>query len=98
MERRNRVWKKPYHLAAVALVGTGLLAGSPAWAYITCNSDGDCWHTEERVTFPGVTFSFHDDKWRDEHRDDRTYVWHDADPDHDWHHGYWVRREWHRVD
>ena len=98
MERANSLWKKPGRLAAAAVVSTGLLATSPAWAYITCNEYGDCWRTEERVSFPGVTLSFHDDKWRDEHRDDRTYHWHDADNDHDWHHGYWERGEWHHVE
>ena len=85
-------------LAAASVIGLSLLAVSPASALITCNSDGDCWRTETRVTFPGVTLSYHDESWRDVHRDDRTYIWHEADADRDWHHGYWVRKEWHRVD
>jgi len=91
--------RKPIaRLAAAAVVGAGLLAASPALALITCNSDGDCWRTEERVTFPDVTFSYHDDPWWESHKTDKTYVWHETDPDHDWHHGYWVKREWRRID
>jgi hypothetical protein len=77
------------------LVGLAVLAAAPATAYTTCNSEGDCWHTDTRVHFPGVTFSFHDDKWADSHRSDTHYRWHEADNDHDWHHGYWARNEWH---
>ena len=32
-------------------------------AYIACNRDGDCWHTERRVAAPGVTFDWHPDDW-----------------------------------
>ena len=49
------------------------------------------------MTFPDVTFSYHDDPWLEQHRADRTYVWHETDTDHDWHHGYWQRGEWHVV-
>jgi hypothetical protein len=33
----------------------------------TCNSNGDCWRTETRVTLPDAIFSYHDDPWLDEH-------------------------------
>src|SRR5262249_7210170 len=56
-----------FWLAAGAAVGLSLCAAGPASAMITCNSYGDCWRTETRVTFPGVTFSYHDDAWRDAH-------------------------------
>jgi hypothetical protein len=69
--------------------GLGLSLVSSASAYVVCNSNGDCWHADERVTIPGVTLSFHNDKCRDEHREDRHYSWHDLDNDHDWHHGTW---------
>jgi hypothetical protein len=86
----------PHALAACVLGGGLLLAATgPASALVTCNSNGDCWHTEERVTYPSVTFTYHDDPWWDQHRAERTYVWHEADADHDWHHGYWLRGEWH---
>jgi hypothetical protein len=84
--------------AAAAMVGAGLLAATPAWAIITCNSDGDCWRTETKVTFPNVTLTYHEDPWWEEHKTDRTYVFHEADADHDWHTGYWVKKEWHHID
>jgi hypothetical protein len=41
--------------AFAAIVGAGLLiAAVPASAYTTCNREGDCWHTDDRITFPGV--------------------------------------------
>jgi hypothetical protein len=82
--------------AFTAVAGAGLLfATAPASAYTTCNSDGDCWHTDSRVNFPGVTLTVHDDKWRDAHQSDSHYKWHEADNDHDWHKGYWANGEWH---
>ena len=49
---------------AVLVSVTGLVASSTtASAYIACNRDGDCWHTDRRVTAPGVTFSWHPDDW-----------------------------------
>jgi hypothetical protein len=82
-------------VTTVFAAGLGISFGSPASAYVVCNSNGDCWHADERVTFPGVTLSFHDDKWRDEHHEDSHYSWHDPDNDHDWHHGYWDHGNWH---
>jgi hypothetical protein len=48
-----------------ALVSTGALAAfaAPASAYIACNRDGDCWHTETRYERPGVRFDYHPDDW-----------------------------------
>jgi hypothetical protein len=50
---------------AVALLGLAGLAASTtqASAYIACNHDGDCWHTDSRVRAPGVTFDWHPDSW-----------------------------------
>jgi hypothetical protein len=45
--------------SALALLGT---AGS-ASAYVACSHDGDCWHTDQRVHAPGVTFAYHPDDW-----------------------------------
>jgi len=75
--------------------GLSLAVSSPASAYVACNNSGDCWHTEDHVTFPGVSLSFHDDAWRDQHREDKEMRWHDVDNDHDWHHGYWDHGTWH---
>ena len=88
-------------IAAAALSGGLLLAATgaaSAAAVITCNSNGDCWRTETRVTYPNVTFTYHDEPWWESHKTDRTYVWHESDADHDWHHGYWARGEWHHMD
>jgi hypothetical protein len=89
------------NLLKKALLTTSIAAGlslaiaAPASAYTTCNRQGDCWHTDTRVHFPGVTLSVHDDKWGDANRSKARYHWHDTDNDHDWHHGYWSRGEWH---
>ena len=61
----------------------GMTFAAPASAYVTCNRQGDCWHVETRLHFPGVTLSFHDDSWWERHRHDRHYSWHDLDNDHD---------------
>jgi len=47
------------------LIGAGALAltAGSASAYVACNRDGDCWHTETRVHAPGVRFDFHPDDW-----------------------------------
>lgn len=85
--------------AACALGGSLLLAATgSASAIITCNSNGDCWRTETRVTYPDVTFAYHDDPWWETHKTEKTYVWHETDADHDWHHGYWMKGEWHSGD
>ena len=74
--------------SAFAIFGT---VGS-ASAYVACNRDGDCWHTDARVHAPGVTFDFHPDDWYF-HRS-----W-DNDRDHHWReyhegHGYWRNGVW----
>ena len=47
--------------AAVGLTLTALAA--PASAYVACNREGDCWHTESRVAPPGARFEYHPDDW-----------------------------------
>jgi hypothetical protein len=81
------------------VVGAGLIlaAAGPAFAYTACNGDGDCWHTDTRVHFPGVSLTFHNDKWADTHRKNSRYHWHDTDAARDWHHGYWSNGEWHAA-
>jgi hypothetical protein len=81
--------------SALAAAAGAVIAATPASAYTACNGQGDCWHTDSRVHFPGVTLSFHDDKWGDKNRGNGRYHWHETDNDHDWHHGYWSRGEWH---
>ena len=48
-----------------ALIGAGALAvtAGSASAYVACNRDGDCWHTESRVRAPGARFDYHPDDW-----------------------------------
>ena len=65
--------------AASAVLGAAaiILSAGSASAYVACNHEGDCWHTEARVTTPGVTFDYHPDDWYF-HRH-----W-DSDRDHHW--------------
>lgn len=50
------------------------LAAAPASAYLACNRDGDCWHTESRYRAPGVRFDYHPDDWYFHQRwDDRRH-------------------------
>ena len=80
--------------STAALLGIAGLAASslPASAYVVCNRDGDCWHTETRYTAPGIRFDWHPDDW---------YVhrhW-DSDRDHHWREyhegrGYWRGGVW----
>ena len=48
-----------------ALLAVGGLAAmsSTASAYVVCNRDGDCWHTDFRYRFPGVGYRYHPDDW-----------------------------------
>ena len=47
------------------VVGAGALMAlaAPASAYVACNRDGDCWHTESRYRAPGVRFDYHPDDY-----------------------------------
>ena len=80
-------------VAAAGLAAGGLmLAGTAAQAYVACNSDGDCWHTDQRYHPPGVSFQYHPDDWYF-HRH-----W-DQDRDHHWREyhegrGYWRNGVW----
>ncbi|HLJ51995.1 MAG TPA: hypothetical protein VKT24_01345 [Rhizomicrobium sp.] len=82
-------------LAGAALLSAAafaISAGSAA-AYVVCNAEGDCWHTDNRYHYrPGVHVEFHPDSWYF-HRD-----W-DNDRDRHWrgHHegrGYWRNGVW----
>jgi hypothetical protein len=50
-------------LAGAAVAGLTIAAAAPAAAYVACNSEGDCWHTETNVPPPGVRFDYHPDDW-----------------------------------
>ena len=81
-------------LALAAGVGFAALTISTlgASAYVACNHEGDCWHTEARVRVPGVTFDYHPDDWYfHRHWDgDREHHW------REWHEGrgYWRNGVW----
>lgn len=77
-----------------AVIGAGALAASAssASAYIACNREGDCWHTDSRFRAPGVTFSFHPDDWYfhqrwDRDRDRRFHEYREG-------RGYWRNGVW----
>ena len=83
------------NVATAALVGIGALtisAGTVS-AYVVCNNEGDCWHTDRRYHYrPEIHAEFHPDSWYF-HRD-----W-DHDRNHRWrgHHderGYWQNGVW----
>jgi hypothetical protein len=81
--------------AGVALGCVALYSATPAFAFIACSASRDCWQTGSKVKWPGTTLMYHEDSWRDEHKDDQRYHWHEADPQHDWHNGFWADGAWH---
>jgi len=77
-------------LCGIAVSGMTALS-SPASAFIICNHEGDCWHSDRRESAPGQTFDYHPDEWYfheewvtkhrfREYREGRGY----------WHNGVWV--------
>ena len=67
-------------IATAALAGgIAMMTAAPASAYVACNRDGDCWHSESRYRSPpGVSFSWHNDDWYfhqrwDDNTDSRHY-------------------------
>jgi hypothetical protein len=80
--------------AVTALLGLSALAftTTSASAYVACNEQGDCWHTDHRDKYPDVNVQWHPDNW---------YWHHDWDNEHSlkWHHyhdghGYWRNGIW----
>ena len=82
-----------------AVVVTGLgMAGfvgfvAPASAYVVCNGEGDCWHTDHHWHYPGAGYVYHPDDWYF-HRnwtDDRLHwrEWHDGS--NSWRNGVWIQ-------
>ena len=69
-------------IAALSLFAL-TVGATGASAYVTCNREGDCWHTDKKVDVPGVRFEHHPDDWYFHQK------W-DADKDHhyrDYHEG-----------
>jgi hypothetical protein len=50
-------------VATLMVTGALVVTAAPASAYLACNHEGDCWHTESRVAPPGVHFDYHPDDW-----------------------------------
>lgn len=77
-----------------AVLGAGALAAMalPASAWIACNREGDCWHTESRYAPPGVGFQFHPDDWYfHRHWDDPRFHWREFHPGRGYYRGgIWV--------
>ena len=44
-------------------IGALVATAAPASAYVACNAEGDCWHTDARPVAPGVKFDVHPDDW-----------------------------------
>ena len=52
--------------ASTLLLGTGALVATvaPASAYMACNAQGDCWHTDSDMKYPPeVGVQVHPDDW-----------------------------------
>jgi len=79
-------------LGAATATGLALAFAAPASAYVACNHEGDCWHSDKRVTAPGVTFDWHPDDWYfHQHWDnDRDRHWRDYHEGR----GYWRNGVW----
>jgi len=80
-------------LVATAVTFMAMAAtASGASAYIICNGEGDCWHSERRESPPGQSFEYHSDDWYfhqewGAHRRFRPY----REGRGYWHNGVWVQ-------
>lgn len=80
---------------ACAVMGAAMLdaaAPSAAYAYVICNQEGDCWHSDRRENPPGQSFEYHSDDWYfhqewGTHRRFRPY----REGRGYWHNGVWVQ-------
>jgi hypothetical protein len=78
-------------LTATGLAVAGLAATAPsASAYVVCNHDGDCWHTDTRYTYPGTGYVYHPDDWYFHSHWDDTHHWRDYHEGR----GYWRSGVW----
>jgi hypothetical protein len=76
--------------AAVLAIGGLAAASSAASAYVVCNADGDCWHTETHYTYPNAGYVYHPDDWY------FHQTWDDQHHFRDYHRGrgYWRGGAW----
>jgi|SRR5580692_4274355 hypothetical protein len=76
--------------SVIALMGAAaaVLTTTAASAYVVCNGEGDCWHSDHRYVYPGISVQFYPDSW-----DWRVhnFRWHDHDGDD---RGYWLKDRW----
>ena len=78
------------HALLAGAIATGALVSvaGGANAYTVCNGR-ECWHSDTRISHPGVHFAYHPDNWYTGHA--KAYRWHEA---HDgrgyWRGGVWV--------
>ena len=73
-----------------ATVAGGTLAATAASADVACNRWGECWHVQDRYSYPvGVGVRFHTDDWGNRYH--RYYHWR---RDHDergyYRNGLWI--------
>ena len=81
---------KKLALAAGVSLAALTISTLSASAYVACNHEGDCWHTESRVRAPGVTFEYHPDDWYFHQHWDRDRHWRDYHEGR----GYWRNGVW----
>jgi hypothetical protein len=78
--------------AAILFGALGAAAASQsAAAYVICNGEGDCWHSERVEQVPGMNFEIHPDDWyfhQEWGRYRRFHEYHDGRGY--WHKGVWV--------
>lgn len=79
-----------------AVIGAGALAAAgAASAHIVCNAEGDCWHVDNRATYPHVALRYHPDDWYfHQHWDnDKDHHWREHHEGRGYYeHGVWVPR------
>jgi len=75
--------------AILGITGVAVFTGS-ASAYVVCNGEGDCWHTESRYRYPGAGYTFHPDDWYFHQSWGTDRHWHDYHPGR----GYWRGGVW----
>ena len=84
-------------LGAAVVAGAVTALAIPASAYVVCNREGDCWHTETRYNRPGISFQYHPDDWYfhrrwEGDRWDRYHYrgWRDDSARGYWRNGVWI--------
>jgi hypothetical protein len=73
--------------AAILIGGALALTATTASAYVACNNEGECWHTNNRTYDPSLGVVIHPNNWRWGHDD--HYRWREHRG-----HGYWRSGVW----